>query len=56
MITSATDRAFLRGQFPEFELRGLTGTELDHAIDAWFTNDHYSGNPAYAFDDEGGTQ
>lgn len=46
------DRAFLRGQFLEFQLQGLTGCDLDHAIDAWFANDHYADNPAYDYDDE----
>jgi hypothetical protein len=36
MITSITDRAFLRRQFPELEVRGLSDAELDLAIDAWF--------------------
>lgn len=52
MITSATDRAFLRGQFPELCLQGLTDSQLDRAIDAWFANDHYSDNPAYTYDHE----
>lgn len=53
MITSATDRAFLSGQFPEaFALSGLTDAELDHAIDAWYAHDHYADNPAYAYDNE----
>lgn len=49
MVTSAADRAFLRGQFPEFEFLGLTDSELDRAIDAWFAQDHYANNPAYDY-------
>ncbi|WP_174263673.1 hypothetical protein [Hyphomicrobium sp. CS1BSMeth3] len=51
MITSVTDRAFLRDQF-ELEFQGLTGTALDHAIDAWYASDHYADNPAYSWNDE----
>lgn len=47
MITSVTDRAFLRGQFPELTFRGLTGSALDRAIDVWYADDHFSSNPAY---------
>lgn len=46
MILTATDRAFLRGQFPG--LRGLT----DQAIDQWFERTHYGNNPAYTVTDE----
>lgn len=52
MITSATDRAFLCGQFPDLTIRGLTDAELDQAIDAWFAHDHYAENPAYDYDHE----
>lgn len=45
MILSATDRAFLRGQFPG--LRGLT----DQAIDTWFWRTHVAGNPLYDTDE-----
>ncbi len=56
MITSASDRAFLRGQFPEFQLTGLTDEAFDDYLDAWFAHDHYDNNPAYAYVDESDDQ
>lgn len=52
MITSTADREFLRRQFPEVALRGLSDSELDRAVDAWFAHDHYDNNPAYSWSDD----
>lgn len=56
MNLTATDRAFLRGQFPEFQLTGLTDEALDDYNDAWYAHDHYGNNPAYAYDNESNDQ
>ncbi len=45
MQLTATDRDFLRGQFPG--LRELT----DVSLDRWFHETHYGDNPAYTWDD-----
>jgi hypothetical protein len=45
MILSATDRAFLRGQFGE-TYPGLTSDQLDRLTAALFA-EHYDNNPAY---------
>jgi hypothetical protein len=45
MALQATDRAFLRGQFPG--LRTLTDTQVDR----WFYRTHLAGNPAYTHEE-----
>lgn len=45
MTLSATDRAFLRGQFPG--LRTLTDPQLDR----WFFGTHLDGNPVHTWND-----
>jgi hypothetical protein len=45
MALTATDRAFLRGQFPG--LRKLT----DAQVERWFYHHHLAGNPAYTIDE-----
>lgn len=52
MLLSPADRVALQTLFPELPVRGLSGAELDRAIDNWFANDHYSNNPAYDYDDD----
>jgi hypothetical protein len=51
MLLSPRDRAALQSLFPELPVRGLSGADLDRAIDTWFANDHYNENPAYDYDD-----
>ncbi|MFD0986109.1 hypothetical protein [Methyloligella solikamskensis] len=48
MNLSATDRAFLRGQFGE-TYPGLTPHQLDDLAEALFA-EHYENNPAYTWD------
>lgn len=50
MSLSASDRAFLRRQFPG--LRELT----DRAIEHWFFRTHYANNPAYMLANESNDQ
>ena len=52
MRLTATDRTFLREQFPEFQLTGLSDAALDDYIDAWYAHDHYDNNPAYTAGEE----
>lgn len=52
MNLSAPDRAFLRDQFPEFQLTGLSDQALDDYLDAWFAHDHYDDNPVYTWSDD----
>lgn len=33
-------REFTRGHVPDDKVRGLSETELDHAIDAWYANQY----------------
>lgn len=46
MRLSASDRAFLRGQFPG--LRMLT----DMQVERWFVHHHLAGNPVYSIHEE----
>lgn len=52
MNLTATDRAFLRGYFPEFKISGLSDADFDDYLDNWFAHDHYDNNPVYTWDDE----
>jgi hypothetical protein len=45
MYLSPTDRATLLALFPDLASPGLSGTDLDHAVDAWYARDHYDNNP-----------
>lgn len=52
MLLSPRDRAALQTLFPELPVRGLSGAELDRALDTWFANDtDYFNNPAYCHDE-----
>lgn len=55
MKLAATDRAFLRGHFPEFQLTGLTDEALDDYLDNWFASDHFDDNPVYTWNDNEST-
>lgn len=50
MPLTATDRAFLRGQFSG--LRTLT----DAQVDRWFYHHHLAGNPVHTFIEESNDQ
>lgn len=56
MNLSPTDRAFLRSQFPEFQITGLSDEAFDDYLDNWFARDHYDDNPVYTWNDESGDQ
>jgi len=50
MMLSPKERAVIGELFP-FPIRGISESELDDILDAWFAHDHYADNPAYTLTD-----
>ncbi|MBU2531154.1 MAG: hypothetical protein KKB37_00325 [Alphaproteobacteria bacterium] len=50
MILSLSDRAVVTHLYP-YQWDGVSASEVNQLIDAWYAAEHYDDNPAYTWND-----